>query len=428
MSTKLLVPRAATWIAGILAVCWSYAAVFDGGLRAAEAPFERVELPSFHPDQVGGSVVVMKTSAAFESMMLEPLNPAPSAKGVLDRFDIVADTAAKIWRIEAVGKTDKRKTVGRLSLESGGLVFRWEPGVTRVDGGPLRNCALRCRDGSAQCVIVLRKPIEQPAWPFDLKKDLARFTIGEDLPDETQLTLTIDGVSGLADAAVLSTATGSLKESCFAVLKSPTAEMPGVRLRVVLWKSSSKPEVLIRPELTPMLNQPQPRQPAQAIVRPPVRPTGTKKTLASGDGFDPNKTATMSFTTRGLAAIKTQLQRDLQGGEGLMAQNLVAIAAGQRELEKWSDGIIGTEAEIRAILARLDRVKADLRIRNDQNRILETETLPNIKRQLWACPELDKLNASWHAQATLAFRVSYELEGRPVDLLVFGGRKSSPQP
>ena len=128
----------------------------------------------------------------------------------------------------------------------------------------------------------------------------------------------------------------------------------------------------------------------------------------------------MSFTSRGLANIKTQLQRDLQQTEGVLQRNNLTLAAGQRELDKWADGIIGTAEEIEAILARINRVKAQMNALNAQNRDLEGETLPNLKKQLWACPELDKLVAQWHQSATLRFRVGYELDGRTVDLLIVG--------
>ncbi len=409
---------------GGLAACAAVAAVCLAAQVAAAESVERVELPGFRPDEVGAGVVVAKLSAPAGPAGLSLLNPPAAAKSTHDRFDVVSESAAA-WRIEAVDKTDKRKPVARLTFANGELTFRWESGITRADGGQLRNGGLRIDDGSAKRVVLLRQPTVAPAWPVDLKKDLTRFVVGDDLPEESQLTLTVAGVGGVAEAATPSPAEGGLKQSCFVVLKQPTAEMPGARLRVILWKSGTKPEVLVRPELTPMLGGPAKAPAARTSTAGPsstARSTNrTSSTGASGgDAFNPNQLQTMSFTSRGLANIKTQLQRELQQTEGVLQRNNLALAAGQRELDKWADGIIGTAEEIDAILARINRVKAQMNVLNAQNRDLEGETLPNLKKQLWACPELDKLVAQWHQSTTLRFRVGYELDGRTVDLLIVG--------
>ena len=414
------VVRASFRRAGRFAACSAVAAACLAAPLSAAESVERVELPGFRPDEVGAAVVVAKFTTSQGPAGLSLVNPPAAAKSTHDRFDVVSESAGA-WRIEAVDKTDKRKPVARLTFANGELTFRWESGITRADGGLLRNGGLRIDDGSAKRVVLLRKPTVAPAWPVDLKKDLTRFVVGDDLPEDSQLTLTVAGVGGVAEAATPSPAAGGLKESCFVVLKQPTAELPGARLRVILWKSGTKPEVLVRPELTPMLGGPAKAPAARTSTAGSSSTARSTSRPASGvDAFNPNQLQTMSFTSRGLANIKTQLQRDLQQTEGVLQRNNLTLAAGQRELDKWADGIIGTAEEIEAILARINRVKAQMNALNAQNRDLEGETLPNLKKQLWACPELDKLVAQWHQSATLRFRVGYELDGRTVDLLIVG--------
>ncbi len=399
---------------------------------AADGPFTRVELPGFRPGEATTAVVIATPiSSPFESVRVALLNPAPPTKGTHDRYEVVADSANKSWRIEGVTKSGVRKPVARLTLESGGIAFRWEPGVTRTDGGLLRNVAVQVVDGSTKHEVVLRSLSQQPAWNVDLKKDISRFALGEDLPEESQLTLKINGFKNGSESSEIEPKSGSVKESCFIVLKSPDAEVPGARLRTVLWKSGIKPEVLVRPEMTPMTGD--------AAATTTGTSTGTGTTRISGNnvsparltvsakqsggaeaGFDPNKVQTMSFTTRGMTAIKSQLQSALNGAEGQLAQNKARIAAGENQLAKWAGGVFGTAEEIRLLQIRINQIESEIRTLSIQNRNLETIMLPNLKRQLWACPKMELLGNSLHGKAALSFRVQYELAGRPVDVLVVG--------
>lgn len=412
-------------ILGIL-ISWAGATTSS----AADGPFTRVELPGFRPGEATAPVVIATPiSSAPELVRVVLLNPAPPTKGTHDRYEAVAETGNKSWRIEAVTKTGVRKPVARLTLESGGIVFRWEPGVTRADGGLLRNVAVRVVHGSTKHEVVLRTLGRQPAWNVDLKKDISRFALGEDLPEESQLKLIIDEFKNGSEASEIEPKSGGVKESCFIVLKNPDSETPGARLRAVLWKSGLKPEVLVRPEMTPMTGD--------AAATTPGTGTGTTRIsgnnisaarpTASGPqpggaeaGFDPNKVQTMSFTTRGMAAIKSQLQTALNGAERQLTQNKARIAAGENQLSKWAGGVIGTPEEIRLIRARIEQIESEIRVLSIQNRNLEAIMLPNLKRQLWACPKMEQLGGSVHGKAALSFRVQYEIAGRPVDVLVVG--------
>lgn len=397
---------------------------------AADGPFARVELPGFRPGEAATAVIVATPiTSPFESVRVTLLNPTPPTKGTHDRNEIGTDSSNKSWRIEGVTKTGVRKPVARLTLASGGIAFRWETGVTRADGGLLRNVAVQVIDGSTKHEVVLRALSQQPAWDVDLKKDISRFALGEDLPEESQLTLKIDGFKNGSDASEIEPKSGSVKESCFIVLKNPDAEVPGARLRAVLWKSGLKPEVLVRPEMTPMTGDTAATTAGAGTGTTRIsgnnvsaaRPTVTgKQPVGSEAGFDPNKVQTMSFTTRGMTAIKSQLQSALNGAEGQLAQNKARIAAGEQQLAKWAGGVFGTAEEIRLIQARINQIESEIRTLSIQNRNLETIMLPNLKRQLWACPKMELLGNSLHGKAALSFRVQYELAGRPVDVLVVG--------
>lgn len=397
---------------------------------AADGPFTRVELPGFRPGEATTAVVIATPiSSPFESVRVTLLNPAPPTKGTHDRYEVVTDSSNRSWRIEGVTKAGVRKPVARLTLESDGIAFRWEPGITRADGGLLRNVAVQVVDGSTKHEVVLRSLSRQPAWNVDLKKDISRFALGEDLPEESQLTLKIDDFKNGSESSEIEPKSGSVKESCFIVLKNPDAEVPGARLRTVLWKSGLKPEVLVRPEMTPMTGDAAATTPGTGTGTTRIsgnnisaaRPTVTGKQGGGAEaGFDPNKVQTMAFTTRGMSAIKSQLQSALNGAEGQLAQNKARIAAGENQLSKWAGGVIGTPEEIRLIQARINQIESEIRTLSIQNRNLESIMLPNLKRQLWACPKMEQLGASLHGKAALSFRVQYELAGRPVDVLVVG--------
>lgn len=397
-----------------------------------EGPTSYIDLPGFRPDEVNTKVVVGKGVAptSTSNVTVLVLNPDAEAKGAVVSYEVVDGSGPQTWVIEGLTKSKQRKPVANLSIEGHDLAFQWVSGVLKTDGTPLRNCVLGVV-GATEHAVALRIPLKQSSLLLDMSKELSRLPLFDDLPEDG-LLLTAGNVEGATVSNEHSADTVGLKTPLFVGLKGAEAAVPGARLRIILWKTSLKPEVIVRPELVPM----DPTAGLTGTSQVGVAPTGIpglsigqpKAAVPSAtpnvnDGSDPTKSSTtnLPYTIRTLTAGKATVGRDLAAARSQIATLRNQTAVKQAELNRLSGSFTGTADEIQAIVNRRSRLQGEIGALLQQVGRIEEFVVPPLEKQLAAFPALETLGNSLHQKATIGLRVYYTVGGKQVDVLVAEG-------
>lgn len=385
----------------VVSVSCRFAAAVDTG------PTSYVDLPEFRAEGAAAKVVIAKPVAGDPATLtLALLNPAPAPKGALEGYEVTADPATKTWRVEAVAKTKQRKPVGKLAVEGDALTFQWETGVIRSDGGALRNCVLTI-GGTSEQSVALRNPIRLEKFPLDFSKDFSRIALPDDLPDESQIQLAVDGVRDIELTPEVSAQTAGMKQAILVDLKKTEEAVPGIRLRIVLWKAGLKPELIIRSEMVAAKG---------AVTESAAPPPGTVVVRPAGDG-DPTKPSAEnpSFTTRSLTALKSAVTRQLQAAKTQIRTDQTRLIAGQKAL---GDFDLGTEDPTEQ--AQIGQLQSAIGALTMEIQTLETQMIPSLEKQFAAFEPLEKLRASLNGKGTAVLRIFYDVGGKQVNVLTMG--------
>lgn len=386
---------------------------------------ERAELPGFRPEDVASSVVVAPFPKPSANLTL--INPDVPQAPHVGSYEIVAGGNANHgWSIQSVNKKGERKPIAKLSVESTDLKFRWEAGMTRADGGGLRNCLLRIADGDApERVVVLRKLTKLSPLVVDFKKDLERIPLGDDLPGEGGIKLHLDGADAVPTESTFTATEVDFRTATFIVLKSAEADIPGVRLRLVLWKNGLKPEFVLRPELTPVTS-PQ----NLAFLAQTAAKTGAAKTSKSTPGdddaeaeaTDPTASSSsryLTFSIKGLATAKSLISNQLKAVREQIVIDDQLLRTKQVQLSSLSGAFIGTQAELAALQVRINMLRSEISALRSELIVLNT-AVPKLIAQLDAFPPLELFGNSLHLKSNIRFRVVYQAGKYLVPLLQCG--------
>jgi hypothetical protein len=386
--------------------------------RAAEfnGPTSYVDLPGFKPEELATKVAIATgVSGDASGLQAAILPPDAPFKGVIDSYEASADATTKSLKIEAITRSKARKPVATLTVEGDSLMFQWVPTVVRGDGVYLRNCVLTIA-GSPEQAIALRKPLTEHALILDLQKDLMRIPLTDDLPDDSLLTLAVSEAKGAEVAGSVSAPTGLMRQPVFVGLKAAADGAPGVQLRVVLWRQGTRPEVIIRPELTKLAQASAEEAPAAAAApAAPLKSTTLRGNFRTED--DPTKPNPdhPAFTTRSLTTAKATTSRQWQLATNRLEQARGLVVARQNELNQFDADDDSPED-----VMRIAQLQQEVGLLTQEANTIEQQLLPALQKQLTAFEPLEKFRAAIHQKATLSLRVSYTVAGKPVDVLIVG--------
>lgn len=395
------------------------ASASSSGSTSAAAPegsgptFSRIDLPGYKPEEMSQWIDV---ATAAGGSTLDLINPDQPAYSAIAAFEVEPGAAAgSDWNIVAVTKSKARTPVATLKLEAGKLKFRWVGGITRAQGGPLRNCVLRITNAGRHQAVVLRTVRREPALRIDLIKDLIRVDVGEDLPAEAGLQLAVDALEGAANIPSAPLPKTGMRVATFYVLKEADADVPGARLRAVLWNAGRKPEVIIRPELTPVASVE--NLAAMELSKGTTGPKGA----AAPESFDPtisNDVRFLPFTVSALSRMKQELRSRVAAGNLQMLNDDLAVRTKSSQIASYN-GFVGTAEEIDLVQARIARLQNE--IIQLRNRIATTkEMVAQGEVQLAAFPPLEA-GKSLSSTAQLHLRVVYWAGEYEIPLLQVGG-------
>lgn len=383
--------------AAVVVSCTSAFAEYAG-------PTSYADLPDLRPGAPATKAVVVKGLAGDPStLQLALLNPDPSPKGTLEKYEVTPDAATKSWKVEAVMKSKTRKAVGKFAIEADGLTFHWEATVARNDAGPLRNCVLTIGDQA----IALRNPTKIESLPLDFNKDFSRTALPEDLPDDSLVKMTVIGVQGVEVAGTVSAPETGFKQPVYITLKAEDPTTPAVRLRVELWRATLKPELIIRSEIV-LPAAPQTQVPTgNAVQTIAVKPTIDDPTKPSDK--------TPSLTTRTLIAAKTNLAKQLTAANNQVRIDDNLLVARQNAL---MDFCLGTDDAVEQM--QIGQLQTQIGALKAEIQTLQSTTIPSLEKQVAAFPPLEKLRTDLNQKGTVALRVYYLVGGKPVEALVIG--------
>lgn len=398
---------------------WAAAALLAGQLPAVgrSAPLDYVALPGFGPQELS-TVVELGPAAAGSALELRlPDVPAYSAVASYT----LSSTGTDRWSIVAVDKKQQNKAVAQLAIAGGKLHFQWLPSVTRVDGGPLRCCLLELKqpDGS-QRTVVLRAVQQLPPLVVDFKKELSRLSLGDDLPGDAGLKLIVDRTQAAPPATTISDKHVPLKQSVFVVMKPATDDVPGARLRLVLWKSGQKPDVVMRPELTP-ISTPENIRALEAASKPKGAARTASRPSVADNAVDPTSSAnqpSLAFTIKSLAGAKGAIQQRIQAGKNQILIDNNLIDQKQTKIANFN-GFIGTSQEVTLVQATIARLRSEISVLRSEISMLD-RAIPELQKQLEAFPPLETLGNDLHEKMSVHFRVVYNAGPHEVTLMQAG--------
>lgn len=383
-----------------------------GEAASAGEKLARIELPPYKSDEGPQSVIVGSLPSPAQAK-LELINPDQPAPSVVASYEIVkADDG---WAIESVNKKGERKKVARLFAESNYLKFQWEPDTSRADGGALRNCLIRIVGGGPEQTVVLRALTTREPLVIDFKKDFERISLGDDLPADSGLKIVMEGLDKMPQGTTVSEPTVGFKTPMFVVLTPSQNEIPGARLRMVLWRSGMKTEMIVRPELTPIST------PQNLAVLKTAKSGSTKPD--TGDDIDPlvANQRFLSFTIKGLASAKTMLERQLKLIRDQIAISERTAQLKLAQLKSYNGTVVTSATELAAIQAKISQLRNEIvALQNETN--LMSNAVPGYLKQLEAFPPLEALGNAVHLTSSVRVRVVYQAGKYEVPLVEVGGK------